>query len=135
MTGVPGPRLRASGPESILAGSSHGTLLRHHRRPTMFPSSDPILTTACVVVVGPDQVSSDLPGETVLLSMRDAHYYGLDPVGSRIWELISEPTRVSEICEVIVREFDVEADRCEHDVLRFLGDLAAKELIEVRVGD
>ncbi len=94
--------------------------------------SAPLLTTESVVVVGREQVSSDLAGETVLLSMRDAHYFGLDPVGSRIWELVSVPMRVSDICDTIVGEYEVPRDRCEADVLRFLRELAEKELIEVR---
>jgi len=81
-----------------------------------------------------DQVSSDLAGETVLLSMQSAMYYGLDEVGSRIWELVREPIRVSDIRDTIGREYDVERERCEADVLGFVRELAEKGLIEVTNG-
>ena len=91
------------------------------------------ITLETVVVASPDQVSSDLAGETVLLSMTSAQYYGLDGIGSRIWELVSTPVSVSEVCATIVGEYDVTPERCEADVLRFLGELALRKLIEVRV--
>ncbi|HYV96631.1 MAG TPA: lasso peptide biosynthesis PqqD family chaperone [Gemmatimonadaceae bacterium] len=92
------------------------------------------ITPQSIVVASSDQVSSDLAGETVLLSMQTAHYYGLDGVGSRVWELVKEPVRVSDICAAIASEYDVSADTCQADVIAFLRDLAAKNLVEVRVG-
>jgi len=92
------------------------------------------LSVTSIVGATKDQVSSDLGGETILLSMQSAMYYGLDSVGARIWELLREPVRVSEIRDVIAREYDVEIDRCESDVLAFLKELAAKGLIEVSGG-
>lgn len=87
-----------------------------------------------VVVASRDQVASDLAGETVLLSMTTARYYGLANVGARIWELLREPVRVSAICDTIAREYDVAPDRCRADVVRFLTELAANGLIEVGGG-
>jgi hypothetical protein len=90
------------------------------------------ISVTSIVAATKDQVSSDVGGETILLSMQSAMYYGLDPVGSRIWELVREPIGVLEIRDVIAREYDVELERCEADVLAFLQELAAKGLIEVR---
>jgi hypothetical protein len=98
------------------------------------PSDKRDISMASIVVATKDQVSSDLGGETVLLSMQSAMYYGLDEVGTRIWELLGQPIRVSDICDAIEREYDVERERCEADVLALLRDLAAKGLIEVTDG-
>ena len=87
-----------------------------------------------IVVASNDQVSSDLAGETVLLSMKTAHYYGLADVGARIWSMVREPMSVSAICESIAREYDVSPDRCQADVVRFLQELAQHGLVEVRGG-
>jgi hypothetical protein len=96
------------------------------------PSDNRDISTSSIVVAAKDQVSSDLAGETILLSMQSAMYYGLDQVGSRIWELVRDPIRVSDLRDAIEREYDVEAERCEADVLAFLRELAFKGLIEVR---
>jgi hypothetical protein len=98
------------------------------------PSDERELSVTSIVAATNDQVSSDVGGETILLSMQSAMYYGLDSVGARIWELLREPVRVSEIRDVIAREYDVEIERCESDVLAFLEELAAKGLIEVSDG-
>jgi hypothetical protein len=87
-----------------------------------------------IVVASNDQVSSDLAGETVLLSMKTAHYYGLADVGARIWSMVREPMSVSAICDSIAREYDVSPDRCQADVVRFLQELAQHGLVEVRGG-
>ena len=98
------------------------------------PSNNRDISTSSIVVATKDQVSSDLAGETVLLSMQSAMYYGLDAVGSRIWELVRAPIRVSDIRDTIMAEYDVEPARCEADVIGFLGELADKGLIEVTNG-
>lgn len=97
-------------------------------------SGAPRISPMSVVVASRNQVSSDLAGETVLLSLADAHYYGLQGVGSRIWALLRQPVRVDEISATLAREYDVPAERCLEDALVFIGDLAAAGLVEVRDG-
>lgn len=90
------------------------------------------ITTTSVVVASSDQVSSDLAGESILMSLRTGMYYGLDEVGARVWELVREPRLVSDIRDVIAGEYEVERDRCERDILGLLRELAAQGLIEVK---
>ena len=98
------------------------------------PNVNGAIVTSSVVVATKDQVSSDLAGEAIVLSLRTAMYYGLDQVGARIWELVREPTRVADIRDAIASEYDVELERCERDVLDLLRQLATEGLIEVRDG-
>ena len=98
------------------------------------PNEKREISRSSVVVATKDQVSSDLAGETVVLSMQSAMYYGLDEVGSRVWELVREPVRVSDVLDTIGQEYDVEPERAAADVLGFLRELAEKGLIEVRDG-
>lgn len=95
------------------------------------PETPGNITTNSIVVATKDQVSSDLAGEAVLLSLRTAQYYGLDQVGQRIWELVQQPTRVADVRDAIVREYEVDAGRCEQDVLNLLRQLATEGLIEI----
>ena len=87
-----------------------------------------------LVVAARDQVSCDLAGEVAILDMKSGIYYGLNALGARIWNLVQEPKIVSELCEIILEEYDVEADRCEHDILALLQELTAKGLVEIRNG-
>ena len=91
-----------------------------------------MLSNDSIVVVSPDQVSSDLAGEVVMLNLKNGTYYGLDEVGAHVWALIQEPRAVAAIRDSILAEYDVEPERCEQDLLALLGDLADNGLIEVR---
>ena len=84
------------------------------------------------IVAGKNQLSSDLGEEAVILNSDKGMYYGLDTVGARIWNLIQNPTRVNEIRDALLKEYEVECDRCEHDLLLLLQKLADEGLIEVR---
>ncbi len=98
------------------------------------PGVSRAITTDSVVVATKEHVSSDLGGETIVLSLQSAMYFGVDQLGTRIWELIQEPSRVTDVRDAIVGEYDVETERCEQDLLEFLRQLAANELIEVSDG-
>ena len=75
------------------------------------------LSELSTVVAVKDQVSSDLGGEVAILDLTGGVYYGLDEVGSRIWELIQEPIVVNQIQATIVEEYDVDSVRVERDML------------------
>ncbi|AEN73807.1 hypothetical protein Rhom172_1894 [Rhodothermus marinus SG0.5JP17-172] len=91
-----------------------------------------VLTLETVVVASPEQVSSKLGEEVVILNLRNGVYYGLDPIGTRIWELIQEPRSVRQVCEVLLEEYDVTFEQCAEDVLALMRDLQAQGLIEAR---
>ena len=77
-----------------------------------------------------DQVSTELDGETVLMSIEQGNYYGMDKILSRIWALIEKPIAVSAICDRLMKEYDVELKTCEKDVLSVLNDLAKENLLK-----
>ena len=96
--------------------------------------SDATITADSVVVQAPDQLSSDLSGEAVVLDLGEGIYYGLDEVGARIWELVKEPRAVGDVRDRLLAEYDVERDRCEQDVIALVSELAENGLVEVRAG-
>lgn len=83
------------------------------------------------LVVSGDQITSQLGDESVMLSLKDGIYYGLDALGTRIWGLMKQPRSVREICETIEGEYDVQPDACEQAVLALLRDLEARNLVEI----
>ena len=78
-----------------------------------------------------DQVSSDLGEETVILDLKQSVYHGLDETGSRIWQLVQNPTTAERISSVLLEEYEVEPQRCQQDVLTLLQELADNGLVEV----
>lgn len=87
------------------------------------------LTRETRIVVAGDQVSADLEGETVILSMRDGVYYGLDRVGSRIWHAFAAPVALGDVLRLILEEFDVEEPQAWADLERLVGELLANGLV------
>jgi len=91
----------------------------------------PYLSNDIRIVASQDQVSCDLAGEAAILNLTSGVYYGLNPIGARIWNLIQEPKTLNEINETILREYDVDSGRCEADVRALVNHLAEQGLIEI----
>jgi hypothetical protein len=82
--------------------------------------------------VNEDVVFRDLEGELVLLNLKTGVYFGIDPIGTRIWHLMQEHRSLREIRDALLEEYEVTKRQCEDDLLRFVGLLREKDLIEVR---
>jgi hypothetical protein len=83
------------------------------------------------VRVPDDVLFQDLNGEAVLLNVKTGIYFGLDRVGTRVWQLLAEHPVPSAIIGPLVDEFDVERERCERDVLSLLADMATHGLVTI----
>ena len=90
------------------------------------------LSGRSIVVAAKDQISCDLAGEAAILNIKSGTYYGLDPVGARIWKLIQQPRSADEVRQALLDEYEVEPERCERDLLVLLEKLLAEGLIEVK---
>jgi len=69
--------------------------------------------------------------EIVLLDLDSGTYFGLDPVGARVWELVTGNATIGEAIDAMLEEYDVERETLERDVLQLVGELEAKQLISV----
>jgi Coenzyme PQQ synthesis protein D (PqqD) len=90
------------------------------------------ISSDSIVVATDSQVSTALGAETVILHFDKGSYFGLNEVGTAIWGRLHEPHMVSELCDAILAEYEVEPQRCQQDVLRLLEKLQDEGLIEVR---
>ena len=89
------------------------------------------ITIDATVVAAPNQVSCSVAGESAILDTRDGVHYGLTPVGAFVWNLLARPIQVRELRDALLDEFDVEAERCEGDLLALLNELVQHGLIVV----
>ena len=85
-----------------------------------------------IVTITPRQISSAMGAEQAILQLDSGKYFGLNPVGSRVWQLVAEPRKVSEILATLLAEYEVPTDRCRADLLVVLRQLHAAGLVEVR---
>jgi hypothetical protein len=98
----------------------------------MPPQPDIAVSHDSIVTVTQMQVSCEVNGETVILHFDSGNYFGLNDVGTLVWNMIGQPRRVSDLRDAIVHEFEVEPERCERELLNLLAELSERGLIEVR---
>jgi hypothetical protein len=95
-------------------------------------STTPELKPQTVVSRVPEQISGELDGKVVLLSIENGEYYNMNGVASRIWALIEKPTTIAAVVDQLLEEFEVERDTCEAQVIAYLGRLSSDKLLQVR---
>lgn len=82
-----------------------------------------------IVTKAPTTAWRIIEGEAVILSMETKVLRGLNPVGSRIWELIDGRRSVEEIAQLIIQEFDVQPEEAAKDVRSFVDELLGRGLV------
>ena len=79
--------------------------------------------------ISPEILHSKIDEEVILMSIEADSYFGLDPIASRIWELLEQPLSVEELVEKLMEEYEVDADTCQQDVQALLEDMQGRGLI------
>lgn len=65
----------------------------------------------------PDVLSQEVGGEAVLLDLAGEQYFGLNPVGLRVWELLASPSSLQDVHTHLCAEFDADPARIQDDLL------------------
>ncbi len=73
----------------------------------------------------------DLEGELVLLNLNTGVYFGLDPVGTRIWHLLQNQHSLQQVLNTLLLEYEVTEPQCRKDLLDLVAQLLGKELVQV----
>ena len=81
------------------------------------------------VEISPQVIAKQLGDELVILDLAGGSYFGLDAVGTRIWQLLREHKDLEQVCEVIVDEYEVSREELERDIIILLEELVTRELI------
>jgi hypothetical protein len=89
------------------------------------------LSISSRVRVVKDVVSRNLDGESVLLNLATGTYFGLDPVGTEIWEALEKGASLPEIAAAITADFEVSSEQCESDLLELVRKLENEKLVEI----
>ena len=75
-------------------------------------------------------IANAVADETVILHLGNGTYYGLDPIGAKLWEALEAGERPAAICPALLDTYDVAPERLEADLRELLEDLVANDLIE-----
>ena len=78
----------------------------------------------------PDVVSREVAGEAVLLNLESGLYFGLNEVGSAIWQALDEGSHtLNSLCDLVEDRFDAPRSVIEGDVETLLRALEAHDLV------
>ncbi len=89
------------------------------------------LFLASTIRINDDILYNDLQGEIVILSPETGVYFGLDPVGTRAWQLIQYHGRLGAVRDAMLKEYEVSAERLEEDLQELVTRLVDNGLVEV----
>lgn len=73
----------------------------------------------------------EVADELVILSLESEEYFGLDPVGTRIWQLLRTEATVAGVLEAMLAEYDVDEVTMARDLEALLDELSSRDLIEL----
>jgi hypothetical protein len=93
----------------------------------MNPADSPTSITA--VTIPPEVMARQVGDETVLLDLASGKYFGLDPVGTRMWHLLAEGKPLAAVCDAIAAEFEVARPQVEEDLQQLLAELKTEGLV------
>lgn len=91
----------------------------------------PAVTLDARVTTSPDAVFRELEGEAVILNLGSGLYFGLNEVGTRVWQLLDAHPDLRRVFEILLVEFDVTDDRLRDDLLALVEQLRDKGLVHV----
>ncbi len=74
-------------------------------------------------------IEAEVDGELIGLEVEQGVCYGFNGTATRIWELIEEPKKVSEIRDALLAEYDVDAETCERELRAVLAELEGDGLV------
>ena len=83
------------------------------------------------ITISKDVLAQELAGETVLLDLCSENYFGLDAVGTRVWQLLNEGRTGSDLIDTLQDEYEVEREVLEKDIFELLERLSDAGLIKI----
>ena len=83
------------------------------------------------ITLSPDVISQEVSGETVILDLNSENYFGLDEVGTRIWQLVEETGNLQAVYERMLAEYEVDEEQLLEDMGKLIGEIEKIGLVSL----
>ena len=87
------------------------------------------------IAVAPDVMFRTVGDESVLLHLKSETYLGLDPVGTRMWTLLTASESIQTAYETLLGEYQVDGHQLRRDLEEFVGKLVENDLVQVNAAE
>ena len=74
-------------------------------------------------------ISGRLHDELVMMDLEQGKYFSLNPVATRIWDLLEKEKTLDELCALLTEEYDVESNQCMDEVRELLEEMEKLGLV------
>jgi hypothetical protein len=86
-------------------------------------------------VVVPEQVLvRQLDDEIVILDLESESYFGLDEIGTAMWNELTAANSIEQAYKTLLNQYDVEPEVLRSDVQNLVQQLVEQKLLELHVG-
>jgi hypothetical protein len=76
-----------------------------------------------------------LEKESVFLNLEAEIYYGMDEIGTRMWQVVTTAPNLENAYAALLSEFDVEPELLRQNLSGLLGRLVENGLLQIRSTD
>lgn len=84
-------------------------------------------------LVVPEQVLvRQLDDEIVILDLKSENYYGLDDVGTVMWNELTSAASIEQAYEALLQQYDVSPEQLRSDLQNLVQQLLDKQLLELK---
>jgi hypothetical protein len=74
-------------------------------------------------------ISGRLHDELVMMDIEQGKYFSLNPVATRIWDLLEKESVIDEVCSKLIEEYEVEPGQCIKEVTEYIIDMQKLDLV------
>lgn len=74
-------------------------------------------------------VASEVNGEVVILDIDSGLFFQLNPIGSKVWDLLESPATLAQMVAALQAKFNVSAEQCRADVAEFVEKMLERGLL------
>ncbi len=74
-------------------------------------------------------ISGRLHDELVMMDLDQGKYFSLNPVATRLWDLLDKPLKIDELCGFLMDEYEVEFEQCRREVTEHLEEMVSLGLV------
>lgn len=96
-------------------------------------SDDPGISLDDRLRIADDVVFREVGGEAVILDLKHGTYFGLDAIGTRVWQLIEEHGTLRGVIDTITAEYDVSPVQAQSDLIELVNELRRRDLLQQAV--
>lgn len=81
------------------------------------------------VTVADNVLVRELEGESIVLDLSNENYYGLDEIGTKMWQTLVSMHTIQDAYNALLQEYDVEPEQLRQDLEDLVAQLVENGLL------